>query len=69
MTTTNNVPTQTFSFDRELKNKFFSNGESYWDYHKEAIMKSFEICDEYSDDDFEVIIRPKNIKENEYRKI
>jgi len=62
---TNNVPTQTFRFDRNLKNKFFSNGQSYWDFHKSNIMISFDICDESSEDDFEVIIKPKDKKVND----
>lgn len=62
---TNNVPTQTFRFDRNLKNKFFPNGQSYWDFAKKGIMQSFEICDNYSEDDFEVIIKPKNKKIND----
>jgi hypothetical protein len=61
-TTYNCVPIQTFDFSKSQKNKLFPKGESYWDFTKDQLIKAFDICDERSDDDFEVIIRPKNIK-------
>ena len=55
------IATQTFRFNREDKNKFFNSKkpESYWDFHKEGLIRAVQIIDDCCNGDFEVIIKAK----------
>ena len=54
------IITQTFTFNRGNKNKFFGrNSESEWDFMKKELVTSIDTIDDLSNEDFEVIIRTK----------
>lgn len=61
------IITQTFTFNRKDKERFFrgdKQSESVWDFNKRGLGSAIQIIDDCTNEDFEVIIRAKELPED-----